>query len=353
MIGFYLLSCRSIDLTLGRTFCSSPLHSPPIVIDGWKKVKQNIEERRDAMNTRTRTLQRMKKRASGSPVPKDYKALEERIEKKLEHIEKGLDQLRRHIDDITDRMVNFLHEIDERTRKTSDISVWDIYYDRERNESCDFAGATFSLHWFWHKGKNTAICYDDFKEHVQRMIEDTCRQARKEHWLFQGLVVISDWHHKGKRQLDGHHKGYNGQDYHIHLLTFGKPKTAVLRYMAAWWGHKNLGQYVSHGSHNGTIRYNWSVDYGWYIYLLDNYTGSTNGIGKIITMSTNKYNHHKAGKWIDSTFVKTWSAADWRWRSFMRRIGTYDRGAADGIVEQRDEFIEFDEGGDTAPNSPT
>ena len=51
------------------------------------------------MNTRTRTLQRMKKRASGSPVPKDYKALGERIDKKLEHIEKGLDQLRRHIDE--------------------------------------------------------------------------------------------------------------------------------------------------------------------------------------------------------------------------------------------------------------
>ena len=32
------------------------------------------------MNTRTRTLQRMKKRVSDSPVPKDYKELEEHIE---------------------------------------------------------------------------------------------------------------------------------------------------------------------------------------------------------------------------------------------------------------------------------
>ena len=78
------------------------------------------------MNTRTRTLQRMKKRASGSHVPKDYKELGERLDKKLEHIEKGLDQLHRHIDERLDRMVNFLHEIDERTRKTSDVSVWDI-----------------------------------------------------------------------------------------------------------------------------------------------------------------------------------------------------------------------------------
>ena len=100
------------------------------------------------MNTRTRTLQRMKKRASGSPVPKDYKA---RIDKKLEYIEKKLERLRRHIDERLDGMVNFLHEIDERTRKTSDVSAWDIYYDRARNESCDFAGATFSLHWFWRK----------------------------------------------------------------------------------------------------------------------------------------------------------------------------------------------------------
>lgn len=305
------------------------------------------------MNTRTRTLQRMKKRASDSPVPKDYKELEEHIEKKLGQIDKKLNQLRRHIDERLDGMVNFLHEIDERTRKTSDVSVWDIKYDRARNESCDFAGATFSLHWFWHKGKNTAICYEDFKGHVQQMIEDTCRQARKEHWLFQGLVVISDWHHKGQRQPDGHHKGYNGQDYHIHLLTYAKPKTEVLKYMAKWWGDKNLGQYVRYSTFKGTIRYNWSVDYGWYVYLLDNYRGSTNGIGKIITMSTNKYNHHKAGKWIDSTFVKTWGAADWYWRSFMRPIGTYDRGQADGIVDQRDEFIEFDEGGDTVRNSPT
>lgn len=305
------------------------------------------------MNTSTRTLQRMKKRASDSPVPKDYKELEEHTEKKLEHIEKGLGQLCRQMTEILDGMVNFLHEIDERTRKTSDVSIGDVLHGRERNESCDFAGATFSLHQRLRKGKNTAICYDDFKGHVQRMIEDTCRQARKERWLFQGLVVISDWHHKGKRQPDGHHKGYNGQDYHIHLLTYAKPKTEVLKYMASWWGHENLGQYVSHGSFNGTIRYNWSIDYGWYIYLLDNYTGSTNGIGKIITMSTNKYNHHKAGKWIDSTFVKTWGASDWYWRSFMRRIGTYDRGEADGIVDKRDEFIEFDEGGDTAPNAPT
>lgn len=300
------------------------------------------------MNTGTRTLQRMKKRVSDSPVPKDYK---ERIDKKLEHIEKGLEQLRRHIDERLDGMVNFLHEIDERTRKTSDVSGWDIYFDRERNESCDFAGATFSLQWYWHKGKNSAIGYENFKGHVQQMIEDTCRQARREHWLFQGLVVISDWHHKGQRQPDGHHKGYNGQDYHIHILTFAKPKTEVLKYMAKWWGDKNLGQYVRYGSFKGTIRYNWSVDYGWYVYLLDNYNGSTKGIGKIITMNTNKYNHHKAGKWIDSMFVKTWSADDWR--LFMRRIGTYDRGAADGIVEQRDEFIEFDEGGDTVRNSPT
>ena len=305
------------------------------------------------MNTGTRTLQRMKKRASDSPVPKDYKELEEHIEKKLGQIDKKLNQLRRHIDERLDGMVNFLHEIDERTRKTSDVSVWDIKYDRARNESCDFAGATFSLHWFWRKRKNTAICYEDFKGHVQRMIEDTCRQARREHWLFQGLVVISDWHHKGQRQPDGHHKGYNGQDYHIHILTFAKPKTEVLKYMAKWWGDKNLGQYVRYSTFKGTIRYNWSVDYGWYVYLLDNYTGSTNGIGKIITMSTNKYNHHKAGKWIDSTFVKTWGADDWHWRSFMRPIGTYDRGAADGIVDQYDEFIEFDEGGDTVRNSPT
>lgn len=344
VIGFYLLSCHLIDLTLGRTFCSSPLHSPPTVIDAPRKVKRNIEEEGKAMNTRTRTLQRMKKRVFDSPVPKDYKELEE-------HTEKKVNQLNRQIDEITDNALHVLHVLDESLRKVSGHSAWDILYDRERNELCDFAGATFSLHWYWRKGKNTAICYEDFKGHVQRMIEDTCRQARKEHWLFQGLVVISDWHHKGKRQPDGHHKGYNGQDYHIHLLTFAKPKTEVLKYMAAWWGHENLGQYVSHGSFKGTIRYNWSVDYGWYVYLLDNYTGSTNGTGKIITMSTNKYNHHKPGKWIDSLFVKTWSAEDWR--SFMRQIGTYDRGAADGIVDQRDEFIEFDEGGDTAPNSPT
>lgn len=296
------------------------------------------------MNTRTRTLQRIKKRASGSPVPKDYKELEERIDKKLS-------QLQGHIDERLDKIVDALHVLDESLRKVSGRSAWDILYDRERNESCDFAGATFSLQWYLHKGKNSAIGYEDFKGHVQRMIEDTCRQARREHWLFQGLVVISDWHHKGQRQPDGHHKGYNGQDYHIHILTFAKPKTEVLKYMAKWWGDKNLGQYVRYGSFKGTIRYNWSVDYGWYVYLLDNYKGSTKGIGKIITMNTNKYNHHKAGEWISGLFKKTWSAEDWR--SFMRRIGTYDRGAADGLVDQYDEFIEFDEGGDTVRNSPT
>jgi hypothetical protein len=344
VIGFYLLSCHLIDLTLGRTFCSSPLHSPPTVIDAPRKVKRNIEEEGKAMNTRTRTLQRIKKRASGSPVPKDYKELEERIDEKFS-------QLQKHMDERLDKIVDALHVLDESIRKVSGRSAWDILHDRARNESCDFAGATFSLQWYWHKGKNTAICYDDFKGHVQRMIEDTCRQARREHWLFQGLVVVSDWHHKGQRQPDGHHKGYNGQDYHIHILTFAKPKTEVLKYMAKWWGDKNLGQYVRYGSFKGTIRYNWSVDYGWYVYLLDNYKGSTKGIGKIITMNTNKYNHHKAGEWISGLFKKTWSAEDWR--LFMRPIGTYDRGAADGLVDQYDEFIEFDEGGDTVRNSPT
>ena len=322
------------------------------------------------MNTRTRTLQRIKKRAPGSPVPKDYKKLEERIDKKLSqlqgHMDERLDkivdalldvlderlsQMQRHMDEILDKKVDALHVFDESLRKVSGRSAWDILHDRARNESCDFAGATFSLHWYWHKGKNSAIGYEDFKGHVQRMIEDTCRQARKEHWLFQGLVVISDWHHKGQRQHDGHHKGYNGQDYHIHILTFAKPKTEVLKYMAKWWGDKNLGQYVKHGTFKGTIRYNWSVDYGWYVYLLDNYNGSTKCIGKIVTMSTNKYNHHKAGKWISSMFIKPWSAGDWR--LFMRPIGTYDRGAADGLDDQDDDFIEFDEGGDTVCNSPT
>lgn len=296
------------------------------------------------MNTRTRTLQRIKKRASGSPVPKDYKELEERIDEKFS-------QLQKHMDERLDKIVDALHVLDESIRKVSGRSAWDILHDRARNESCDFAGATFSLQWYWHKGKNSAIGYEDFKGYVQRMIEDTCRQARRKHWLFQGLVVVSDWHHKGQRQPDGHHKGYNGQDYHIHILTFAKPKTEVLKYMAKWWGDKNLGQYVRYGSFKGTIRYNWSVDYGWYVYLLDNYKGSTKGIGKIITMNTNKYNHHKAGEWISGLFKKTWSAEDWR--LFMRPIGTYDRGAADGLVDQYDEFIEFDEGGDTVRNSPT
>ena len=296
------------------------------------------------MNTRTRTLQRMKKRVFDSPVPKDYKELEERIDERLS-------QLQIHMDERLDKIVNALHVLDESLRKVSSHSAWDILHDRERNELCDFAGATFSLHWYWRKGKNTAICYEDFKGHVQRMIEDTCRQARKEHWLFQGIVVIADWHHRGHRQADGHHRGNNNKDYHVHILTFGKPKAEVLKYMAEWWGKHLLGQYVKHGTHVGTIEYKWSVDYGWYVYLLDNLHGSTKGIGKAITMSTNKYNHHKAGKWISGLFKETWSAEDWR--LYMRPIGTYDRGAADGLVDQYDEFIEFDEGGDTVRNSPT
>ena len=82
------------------------------------------------MNTRTRTLQRMKKRASDSPVPKDYKALEERIDKKLEHIEKGLDQLRRHIDERLDGMDNSLHVLGESLRKVTGYSIGDVLHDR-------------------------------------------------------------------------------------------------------------------------------------------------------------------------------------------------------------------------------
>ena len=97
------------------------------------------------MNTRTRTLQRMKKRASDSPVPKDYK---ERIDKKLEHIEKGLEQLRRQIDEELDRMDNSLHVLGESLRKVTGYSIGDVLQGRTRNEACDFAGATFSLHGF-------------------------------------------------------------------------------------------------------------------------------------------------------------------------------------------------------------
>ena len=81
------------------------------------------------MNTRTRTLQRMKKRASGSPVPKDYKELEEHTEKKLEHIEKGLGQLRRHIDE---RLDNSLHVLGEILRKVTGYSIGDVLHDRAR-----------------------------------------------------------------------------------------------------------------------------------------------------------------------------------------------------------------------------
>lgn len=56
VIGFYLLSCHLIDLTLGRTFCSSPLHSPPTVIGALREVKRNIQEEGKAMSTRTRTF---------------------------------------------------------------------------------------------------------------------------------------------------------------------------------------------------------------------------------------------------------------------------------------------------------
>lgn len=309
------------------------------------------------MNTRTRTLQRMKKRASDPPVPKDYKELEERIDERLSQLQRHIDEIQAKIDTLNETLGKRLDEtnqslqaLDVLLRARTDRTAWTWLLGRARNEGCDFAGATFSLHWYLQKDKFDALSYADFKKNVQEMVKDTCKEARKEHWLFQGIVVIADWHHKGHRRDDGHHDGYNGSNYHVHILTFGKPKTEVLRYMASWWGNHNLGQYVKHGAHAGTIEYKWSVDYGWYVYLLDNLHGSTKGIGKAITMSTNKYSHHIPRWFTDALkeqetrdlFEGRWDVNDWRWSALMRPIGTFDRGQADGLVAPEDEFIEFD-----------
>lgn len=282
------------------------------------------------MNVRRRALRKLRLKQDTSV---------EDVEKKLEHVQHGMDEL---LDRLESSAESSLHLLDEALRKVTGRTVWDFVEDRERNQSIDFAGATFSLHWYLKKGTFDTMSYADFKKNVQEMVKDTCKEARKEHWLFQGIVVIADWHHRGHRQADGHHRGNNNKDYHVHILTFGKPKAEVLKYMAEWWGKHLLGQYVKHGTHVGTIEYKWSVDYGWYVYLLDNLHGSTKGIGKAITMSTNKYNHHKPG-WIEShaLFNRTWAVNDWHWSAFMRTMGSYDRAQADGLVERKDQFNEF------------
>lgn len=282
------------------------------------------------MNVRRRALRKLRLKQDASI---------EDVEKKFEHVQHGMDEL---LDRLESSAESSLHLLDEALRKVTGRTVWDFVEDRERNQSIDFAGATFSLHWYLKKGRFDTMSYADFKKNVQGMVKDTCKEARKEHWLFQGIVVIADWHHRGHRQADGHHRGNNNKDYHVHILTFGKPKAEVLKYMAEWWGKHLLGQYVKHGTHVGTIEYKWSVDYGWYVYLLDNLHGSTKGIGKAITMSTNKYNHHKPG-WIESNalFNRTWAVNDWHWSAFMRPMGSYDRAQADGLVDREDQFDEF------------
>ena len=117
MIEFYLLPCLLIDLALGRTFCSPPLHSPPTVIDAPREVKRNIEEEGKAMNNRTRTLKRIRKRALDASVPKD-------IDTRLDEIQAEIDTLNETLGKRLDETNRSLQALDMLLRARTDRTAW-------------------------------------------------------------------------------------------------------------------------------------------------------------------------------------------------------------------------------------
>lgn len=266
-------------------------------------------------------------------------------------------------------------EVTKKLKAVRDMNGYNVLDDKRNTgrKKWGFSGSTMSLYWWQRKGSNDAMSYKEFKRNVKQMAKDTSEKARAERWAFTALIVLADWHHS-YYQGNGTWKGYNGKDYHVHILTYGTPTQAPIRFMCDWWQRHRMGHLNYKGKKldamQGDIELKWNVDFGWYKYLLANLNGSTKGIGDVIafdSLSWNRNGRKRIPRWLldsgmvfDEKFLddnlaiimkrlgivfdnEPWAADDLRWSLCMSDMGTFKKKDKEGYVEPGIYFDEFNE----------
>ena len=201
------------------------------------------------------------------------------------------------------------------------------------NGSLGYEGLTLSLiPWFrqansWTRRYGVSRqtkTYADMKGILERLIRDTKAYAKKNSYIFQAIVVLSDWHHgRGK-----------GADYHFHLILFGIPKGVIADYIISWWTVKHHYGYLKWSKEDkaaGTVRRSRDIDFGWVTYCKDNQDNST--------ASTARWFGNGIARHDLLCFGRRWTA----WGYWLPPKGTWDKTGNDGEVDN-DDFAEFRKG---------